>query len=276
MDILARAIKKQANHGVVLRNGTAGWKPVSHSGETMESSGIGGGAGFASTHWSLVLAAGRRSLPASDQALSVLCRAYWYPLYAYARRRLGDLDHAQDLTQDFFARLLEKNILAGAQPERGHFRAFLLTAFKNFLTNEGEKARAEKRGGGRAFLPLDFRAGDSRYDREPAHAWTPERLFERQWALTLLEQVLAALRAEYAADGKEELFDRLKVYLTGETAASYADCAPALGMSEGAIKVAAHRLRARYRALLRWEVAQTVADPAEVDDEIRRLFDALA
>jgi RNA polymerase sigma factor (sigma-70 family) len=247
----------------------------------MDSSGLGmpvhgAGAQFATTHWSLVLAAGHRSLPASDQALAALCRAYWYPLYAYARRRLGDEGRAQDLTQDFFARLLEKNLLASAQPERGHFRAFLLTAFKNFLANESEKVRAEKRGGGRVFLPLDFHAGDSRYNLEPAHAWTAERLFERQWALTLLEQVLAALRAEYVADAKEELFDRLKVYLTGETAASYAALAPALGMSEGAIKVAVHRLRERYRALLRWEVAQTVADSAEVDDEIRRLFDALA
>jgi RNA polymerase sigma-70 factor (ECF subfamily) len=242
----------------------------------MKNSQIGGAAEFASTHWSVVLAAGRRSLPASDQALAALCRVYWYPLYAYARRRLGDLDQAQDLTQDFFARLLERNMLAGAEPERGHFRAFLLTAFKNFLINEGDKARAAKRGGDRTFLPLDFPAGNSRYHLEPAHAWTPERLFERQWALTLLEQVLTALRAEYVADSKEELFDCLKVYLTGETNASYGDLAPALGMSEGAIKVAAHRLRERYRALLRWEVAQTVADPAEVDDEIRRLFDALA
>jgi RNA polymerase sigma factor (sigma-70 family) len=231
---------------------------------------------FASTHWSLVLAAGRRSLPDSDRALATLCRNYWFPLYAYARRRLGNLHEAQDLTQEFFARLLEKNLLAGAEPERGRFRAFLITAFKNFLVNEGDRARAQKRGGGQTALPLDFRAGDARYDLEPADEWTPERLFERQWTLTLLEQVLAALRAEFAADGKEPLFDALKGFLTGDSTASYAEVAPALGMSEGAAKTAAHRLRRRYRQLLRHEVAQTVADPAEVDDEIRSLFESLA
>ena len=238
-----------------------------------DSSNPGPGRDFVSTHWSMVLAAGRRSLPASDEALESLCRAYWYPLYAFARRRLDDRHLAQDLTQDFFARLLEKDLLTAAQPERGRFRAFLLTAFKNFLTNEADKARAQKRGGGRVIF--NFQAGDSRYNLEPADAWTPERLFERQWALTLLDQVLSALRAEYAADGKEPLFEQLKSFLTGETSASYAAVAPQLGMSEGALKVAAHRLRQSYRALLRREVGQTVADPQEIDDEIGRLFAAL-
>jgi RNA polymerase sigma-70 factor (ECF subfamily) len=242
----------------------------------MDNSSSSAASEFASTHWSLVLAAGRRSLPASDEALAALCRSYWYPLYAYARRRLAHLQEAQDLTQDFFARLFEKNILASAQPERGHFRSFLLAAFKNFLTNEGEKARAQKRGGGQAPLSLDFQAGDSRYALEPAHEWTPERLFERQWALTLLEQVLAKLRAEFAKAGKEKHFEHLKAHLTGEAAASYADAAGELNMSEGAVKVAVHRLRGRYRELLRGEVAQTVANPEDVDDEIRRLFEALA
>jgi DNA-directed RNA polymerase specialized sigma24 family protein len=234
------------------------------------------GPDFASTHWSLVLAAGQRSLPGSDQALAALCRTYWYPLYAFARRRLGDVHQAQDFTQDFFARLLEKNILASALSDRGRFRAFLLTAFKNFLANEGDKARAQKRGGGQAPLPLDFHAGDSRYELEPADRWTPERLFDRQWTLTLIGQVLAALRAEFAADGKEALFDQIKGFLTGESDASYAAIALGLGMSEGAAKAAAHRMRQRYRELLRHEVAQTVADPAEIDDEIRRLFESLA
>lgn len=234
-----------------------------------------GGADFASTHWSLVLAAGQRSLPASDQALAALCRAYWYPLYAYARRRLGDVHQAQDRTQDFFARLLEHNLLAVAQPERGRFRAFLLTAFKNFLTNEGDKARAQKRGGGQAPLSLDFHAGDARYHLEPVEVWTPERLFERQWTLALLGQVLASLRTEYAGAGKEMLFEHLKVFLTGETTSSYAALAAQIGMSEGAVKAAAHRLRGRYRELLRHAVAQTVADPADVDDEIRQLFESL-
>ena len=230
---------------------------------------------FASTQWSLVLAAGHRSLPASDRALADLCRVYWYPLYAYARRCLGDVHEAQDATQDFFGRLLEKNLLARAQQERGRFRSFLLTAFKNFLANQRDKANAGKRGGGRMPLSLDFDAGDSRYNLEPSHSWTAERLFERQWALTLLDQVLADLRAELVADDKEALFESLKVYLTGDAAASYAELAPTLGMSEGAVKVAAHRLRQRYRELLRRAVAQTVADAAEVDDEIRRLFEAL-
>jgi RNA polymerase sigma factor (sigma-70 family) len=230
---------------------------------------------FASTQWSLVLAAGHRSLPASNQALAALCRAYWYPLYAYARRCLGDVHQAQDATQDFFGRLLEKNLLARAQQERGRFRGFLLTAFKNFLANERDKAQTQKRGGGQHPLSLDFNAGDSRYNLEPSHAWTAERLFDRQWALTLLEQVLANLRAEYADDDKETLFDSVKGCLTGEASVSYSDLGSALGMSEGAVKVAAHRLRQRYRELLRRAVAQTVADPAEVDDEIRRLFEAL-
>ena len=238
----------------------------------MDNSASAGPGEFASTQWSLVLAAGRRSLPASDQAL---CRAYWYPLYAFARRYLGDIHQAQDATQDFFGRLLEKNIIARAQQDRGRFRSFLLTAFKNFLANERDKSLAQKRGAGHAPLSLDFPAGDSRYDLEPSHAWTPERLFERQWALTLLGQVLANLRAEFVADDKEAQFDSLKVYLTGEATASNAALAEGLGMSEGAVKVAAHRLRQRYRALLRHEVAQTVADPAEVDDEIRRLFESL-
>ncbi len=184
-----------------------------------------------------------------------LCRAYWYPLYAYARRCFGDIATAQDYTQDFFARLLEKNILAVADPERGCFRGFLLIAFKNFLANEAEKTRARKRGGGQALLPLDFQAGDSRYELEPSHAWTPERVFERQWALTLLQQVMSALRAEDGAAGKEPLFDGLKGSLAGETDTPYAMLAEKLGTSEGAIKQAAHRLRQRYREILRREIA---------------------
>ncbi len=229
---------------------------------------------FASTRWSLVIAAGRKSKLESRRALEELCAAYWYPLYAFARRRLDDVHRAQDLTQAFFARLLEKNLLASAKQERGRFRAFLITAFKNFLANEHEKDRAAKRGGGRPMPPLDFQAGDQRYDLEPSHTWTPERLFERQWALTLLEQVLAALRKEYTALGKNKLFDRLKGQLTGEDV-TYAALRDELDMSEGAIKTAAHRLRRRYRELLRREVAQTVSQEAEVNDEIQRLFKAL-
>jgi RNA polymerase sigma factor (sigma-70 family) len=223
-----------------------------------------------------VLAAGRRSSPDSEKALAALCRIYWYPLYAYIRHHGAEVHHAQDLTQDFFARLLEKNILAVAQPERGRFRTFLLSTLKNFLCNEYDKARAKKRGGDRLVLSLDFEAGESRYRMEPAHTLTAERLFERQWALAVLDRVLGLLRAEFAAAGKEPLFDTLKALLTaGRKEASYAAAAETLGMTEGAIRVAAHRLRRRYRGLLRAEVAQTVAEPDEIDDEIRRLFETL-
>jgi DNA-directed RNA polymerase specialized sigma24 family protein len=178
---------------------------------------------FATTHWSLVLAAGRPAQPAADQALAALCQAYWYPLYAYVRRRTADMHAAQDLTQEFFTRLLEKDFLAHADPERGRFRAFLLTALKNFLASEGDRARAVKRGGGRPILTLDFVAGESRYRLERADSQTAERLYERQWALALLDRVLGLLRAEYAAAGKEERFDRLKPFLGGQRDRSHAD-----------------------------------------------------
>ena len=224
----------------------------------------------------MVVAAGRRSSPASKAALADLCQRYWYPLYVYVRRRVADVDEARDLTQDFFARLLEKNTLALADPERGRFRSFLLTALKHFLINEWEKARAQKRGGGRKALAIDFEAKESQFTREPAHTWTPERLYERHWALTLLDQVLAQLRQEFQAAGKGKLFEQLKGFLVGDSAtATHADAAGKLGMSEGAVKVAAHRLRKRYRELLRQEVAQTVADDNEVEDEIRALFRSL-
>ena len=235
-----------------------------------------GAGSFATTHWSMVLSAGQRASPASAAALADLCQRYWYPLYVYVRRSIHDVHEARDLTQAFFARLLEKNTLALADPQRGRFRNFLLTALKHFLINEWEKTKAQKRGGGRAALPLDFDAKESQISLEPAHAWTPERLFERHWALTLLDQVLAKLRAEHVAAGKGPLFEHLKIFLAGETSeGSYAQSAAALGLSPGAVKVAAHRLRKRYRELLRHEVAQTVADDDEVEDEIRALFTSL-
>jgi RNA polymerase sigma-70 factor (ECF subfamily) len=236
-----------------------------------------GPSSFATTHWSLVVAAGRRSSPASATALADLCQRYWYPLYVYVRRRVADLDEARDLTQEFFARLLERNTLALADPDRGRFRSFLLTALKHFLINEWEKNKAQKRGGGRRALTLDFDSKESQLQLEPAHTWTPERLYERHWALTLLDQVLARLRGEYQGAGKGELFDQLKGFLLGESAtATHASAGQVLGMTEGAVKVAAHRLRKRYRELLRQEVAQTVADKSEVDDELRALFRSLA
>jgi RNA polymerase sigma-70 factor (ECF subfamily) len=180
------------------------------------------------------------------------------------------------LTQEFFARLLEKDYVGDADPERGKFRAFLLTAFKHFLANEWHKARAQKRGGGRAPISLDFAAGESRYLREPADELTPERIYDRQWALTLLEHVLARLREELVRAGQAELFEQLKVFITpSTTAAGYAAAAGELNISEGAVRVAVHRLRRRYRHLLRAEISQTVAEPSNVEDEIRSLFSAL-
>jgi RNA polymerase sigma-70 factor (ECF subfamily) len=231
---------------------------------------------FASTRWSLVVAAGQRDLPESAEALASLCRLYWYPLYAYARRRLPTPDDAQDLTQEFFARLLEKDYLRQADRRRGRFRSFLLTAFKHFLANEQERANARKRGGGRRALPLDFPDGERRYHREPGHEATAEALYERGWALRLLEQALTRLREEQAGAGKERLFSCLKETLTGADAPRpYADIAAELGTSVEAIKVAVHRLRRRYGELLRAEIAQTVTTAEEVEAELRDLFAAV-
>jgi RNA polymerase sigma-70 factor (ECF subfamily) len=231
---------------------------------------------FVSTRWSLVLAARQRQLPESAEALETLCRLYWYPLYAYARRHLSRIDDAQDLTQAFFTRLLEKDYLRQADPERGRFRSFLLAAFKHFLGNEQERANAQKRGGGRRILPLDFQSGEQRFQREPSYQATAEALYERGWVLTLLEQALARLREEQTAAGKERLFECLKETLTGQdTPRPYAELAAELGMSREAIKVTVHRLRRRYGELLRAEIAQTVASAEDIDDELRNLFAAV-
>lgn len=230
---------------------------------------------FATTRWSVVAAAGQHPSAEAQRALEDLCQAYWYPLYAYVRRRTGEED-ARDLTQSFFAWLLQKNTLATADPRRGRFRAFLLTVLKNFLTNEWEKQRAAKRGGGKTLLSLDFELQDSKLRLEPADGETPEQLFNRQWAMALLDRVLVLLREEYAAAGKAQQFDALKPFIAGaQGAASYAQAASALGWTDNAARVAAHRLRGRYRDLLRSEIAQTVADEREVDDEIRWLFEAV-
>ena len=231
---------------------------------------------FLSTHWSMVLAAGTRALPESEKALAALCQAYWPAVYAFVRRQIADVHEAQDMTQAFFAQLLEKNLLEVAQPARGRFRSFLLTSVRNFLCNEWDKQKARKRGGGRKLLALDFRQEDTKFNREPADALTPDRLYERQWALALLDQVMARLRAEYVKARKENLFDRLKGTMSGvDTDTSLAEIAEQLGISANAAKVAAHRLRKRYRELLRAEVGQTLAEAEEIDDEIRQLFAAL-
>jgi len=201
---------------------------------------------------------------------------YWFPLYAYARRHAQDVHEAQDLIQGFFASLLEKDSLAAVRPERGRFRAFLLAALKHYMVNEWEKSRAQKRGGGLSPIPLDFVRGEERYSREPVDRLTLERLYERQWALNLLDRVLQRLRDEFIGVGKARQFEFLKTFITPQAAVvTHAEIAGQLGMSEGAVGVAAHRLRRRYVELLRAEIAETVADPADVDDEIRGLFAAL-
>jgi RNA polymerase sigma-70 factor (ECF subfamily) len=238
--------------------------------------GSGGRNSFATTHWSLVVAARDRSVPEASAALAELCRAYWYPLYAYMRRQGRDPDQAQDLTQEFFARFLEKDFLAAVEQDKGKFRSFLLAACRHFLANESDRARAQKRGGGRV-LPLDLTTAEGRYGSEPYHTLTPERLFERRWALTLLERVLTRLQEEACARGKGAQFEQLRVFLLGAGGQlpSQAEAAAALGMTEGAVKVAVHRWRGRYREMLREEIAQTVAAPDQIDEEVRQLFDAL-
>lgn len=222
-----------------------------------------------------MLAAGGRATSESRRALEELCEGYWQPLYAYVRRRGFDADEAQDLTQDFFARLLEKQTLERADPRRGRFRSFLLGSLNHFLANHRRERRALKRGGGGSMLSLDFAAGERRIQIEPMHELTAERLFDRRWALTLLDRVLDGLRDEYTAAGKAKLFDELKRHLDGGAAPTYEDSATRLQMNPGAVKVAAHRLRRRFRDRLRAEVAQTV-DTAEVEDELRWLLRSVA
>jgi RNA polymerase sigma-70 factor (ECF subfamily) len=231
---------------------------------------------FATTHWSLVARAGGEATPARHEALAVLCERYWYPLYVYVRRRGQQPAEAQDLTQAFFAELLEKNRLRMADQQRGKFRSFLLSSLNHFLANVRRGTRSLKRGGGTTTLSLDFESGERRFLCEPAHELTAERAFERRWALTLLERALDKLRDEHTAAGKEALFEALKTRLGGDPeAATYGEIATSLEMTEGALKVAAHRMRRRCRELLRDEIAQTVAGPDEVDEELRDLFAAL-
>lgn len=232
---------------------------------------------FATTRWTMVMAAGGTDSPRAQAALETLCKNYWYPLYAYVRRQGHNPHNAQDLTQAFFARLLEKNYLADVQRERGRFRSFLLASLKHFLANEWDRERALKRGGGRKLVALDDDSAESRYKLEPRDDFSADKIFERRWALTLLEKVLSSLRAEFEAVGKLETFELLKQYLSsGRTSVSYAHAAEKLGMNEGAVKVAVHRLRKRYRELLRAEIAQTVATASEIDAEIKYLFAALS
>jgi RNA polymerase sigma-70 factor (ECF subfamily) len=230
---------------------------------------------FETTHWSLILAARDRDEPRAHGALAVLCQSYWQPIYAYIRRHDHDPHAAEDLTQAFFAALLEPGALAGVEREKGKFRAFLLASCRHFLGHQRDHDRALKRGGGKRLLSIDARDAEGRYLREPADHLTPEALFVRRWALALLEGVLDDLRGEYTGAGKSELFDALKSSLTGDPrSAPYAEIAGRLGMTEGAVQVAVHRLRSRYRAALHARIAATVADPADIEEEIRDLFAA--
>ncbi|QEL17308.1 RNA polymerase sigma factor [Limnoglobus roseus] len=231
---------------------------------------------FATTRWSLIAAASETATPEARQALADLCAAYWFPVYAYVRRRGHARHAAEDLTQAFFARLLEKNDLAAADPDRGRFRSFLLTACQNFLANQHDHDSARKRGGGVSNLSLDFESAEGKFNREPAAADdSAERLFERRWAVELLDRALTELRREYAETDRETLFDVLKPTLSGDATAGYEQLADRLSLTVGAVKVAVHRLRQRYRDRVRDVIGRTVADPNEVDDEIRDLFAAL-
>ena len=244
--------------------------------ENLETT-VSGLADFKTTHWSAILAARQTDSPQAEEALAELCRTYWYPLYAYVRRRGHDVHEAQDLTQSFFAQILKSDFLRSVHPRKGRFRAFLLASIKNFLANERNRARTLKRGGQYSFLSWDAESIENRYRQEPAHELTPERIFERTWALTVLDEALDRLRNEYAAANKAELFKTLQVYLSGQDREStYLEATAALGMSEGAVKMAVLRLRRRYGEMLRAVIAQTVANAKELDEEMRQLFAVLS
>jgi RNA polymerase sigma factor (sigma-70 family) len=229
---------------------------------------------FPTTRWTLVVAAGDPNRKEARSALVSLCENYWYPLYAYLRRRGYSADQAQDLIQEFFVRVLEGRYLDRAEPGRGRFRSFILTSLKFFVADEQDRQRARKRGGG-IVVPLEFSSGEERYLREPAHDETPERIFELRWARAILDRVVEKLRNEFVHLGHAEHFERLKVFLLGQSDAPYAELALEMNTTEGALKVAIHRLRKRYREIFRQEIADTVADPAEVESELRFLANVL-
>lgn len=235
------------------------------------------GQWFTTTHWTVVLAAGRNDSPEADAALNRLCRAYWYPLYAYVRRLGHAHEDAQDLTQQFFTRLLEKNFLDSVHPDKGKFRSFLLGAMNHFLSNERDRRQAIKRGGDRTFIPLEPDDAEGRYQLESPASLSPAMLFERRWAMTILEQGLERLRLEFKESGRGEQFDLLKGFLEGEVGrGDYHAAAAALNVKPGSVAMAVHRLRRRYQDLVRAEVASTVAESGELEEEMRHLFTVLA
>jgi len=232
---------------------------------------------FATTHWSVVLLAGQEDTPEAASALERLCRIYWYPLYAYARRQGYTPPDGEDLTQQFFAGFLEKKYFGLANPDRGRFRSFLLASFKHFLANEYHRSHAAKRGGGARVISWDAADTEERYRLEPASETTPDRLFDRTWVITLLEKVMKELQQEYVLAGKGSVFDGLQVFLSGDKSeATYARVGERLQMTESAVKMAVSRLRQRYGARLRGEIANTVAGPAAVEEELRHLFSTLS
>jgi RNA polymerase sigma factor (sigma-70 family) len=234
------------------------------------------GGSFATTQWSVVLAAGQTNSSAAAPALERLFERYWYPLYVFVRRRGHSAEDSFDLTQGFLTGLLERNFLGAADPSRGRFRSFLLTAFDRYLINEWKRSTRQKRGGGRRPLSFDVEDLETRYRLEPVDARTPESIFERRWALTLLEVAASRLGDECRASGRGALFEAVRSILAGEPEASgYAEIAARLGISEGALKTTIHRLRRRYGEILRTEILATIGDPSELDDEIRHLFAVL-
>lgn len=244
----------------------------------MSTSGTGSRHGwFRTTHWSLVRSAGCTDEPLSRAALEQLCERYWTPVYSYVRSRGYDSEDCQDLTQEFFTYLIRDNRVARANQEKGRFRSFLLTSLKYFLSDQWDKRHAQKRGGGNNPISLHCDTGDSQYEREPVNEETPEQIYERRWALTLLENVLGRVREAYSSEGKAALFEVLHPCLVGErTEQPYTALAEKLGTTESAMKSAVHRLRRRYREILRAEIADTVCSQEEVDDELRYLFSVLA
>jgi RNA polymerase sigma factor (sigma-70 family) len=232
---------------------------------------------FATTHWSVVLEAGDESSPQADAALARLCQTYWLPVYAFVRKRGNSPEQAQDLTQAFFANFLEKQHVTKVNRERGRFRSFLMTSVENFLRNENDRAQAQKRGGGRQLLSLDEQDAEARYLCEPTTETDPAKAFEQRWAATLLNMVLKRLQTEFGTAGRSELFEALQAHLLGDADSTpYPELAERFGITLANVKVTAHRLRQRYRELLREEIAHTVALPSQIDDEIRYLMQVVS
>ncbi|MGB3563009.1 MAG: sigma-70 family RNA polymerase sigma factor [Thermoanaerobaculia bacterium] len=233
-------------------------------------------AQIATTQWSQVLAARDGSETEAHRALEGLCQTYWQPLYAYVRHQGASPDEASDLTQAYFTELLEKDLLADVDPAKGRFRAYLLATLRNFLSRDRTKAGRLKRGGGTSTLSLDMEAGEERYSVHPVEMMTPEDIFEHRWAVTVLDRAMGRLERDSSFTGGEEQFRSLKPYLTGDLPRlPYRQVAASLGMSEGAVKVAVHRLRKRFGEYLRLEIAETVVDPSDVDDEVRHLLEVV-